>query len=93
MPLYNFKCTKCKLSYDELFRMNEKKNSVCPQCESKAERIFSVGMPNYGFKPYRSYNLSPNPNGWVDIESRDQKLRLMREHGLEESGKTDRKEI
>lgn len=45
MPLYEYKCGKCKKSFEILQKSNEK--AVCPDCGSKSlEKLFSVFASN-----------------------------------------------
>lgn len=86
MPLYDFECNKCSERFERFFKMAEKKNAYCPKCEGKARRIYYVGMPNFGFKPFFSENLSPDPNRKVWVESRAMKKSLMKKYHLAENG-------
>ncbi|MCX5840421.1 MAG: zinc ribbon domain-containing protein [Deltaproteobacteria bacterium] len=44
MPIYEFRCKKCKNEFEVLFRSNDEKQPVvCPACKSKkTERLMSA---------------------------------------------------
>jgi putative FmdB family regulatory protein len=40
MPIYEYRCTNCGLNFEKLRSMSEvDKDTLCPACQSKAERI------------------------------------------------------
>ena len=42
MPLYEYKCKKCKLVFSELRKISEReKNIACPECGADAEVLIS----------------------------------------------------
>jgi len=49
MPVYNYKCTECKLVSEKLVRVADKDAQICPRCGSKAQRMgaetFAVHTP------------------------------------------------
>jgi len=50
MPLYEFWCTKCGETYEELVKIDDKENPPCPSCESKKveRKISRVGSFGFG---------------------------------------------
>ena len=44
MPVYEFKCNKCNITFEEYFKSaSEQKTLFCPSCRSEhVEKIFSV---------------------------------------------------
>ena len=44
MPFYEFRCTKCRHVFEELFfSIGEKRAVICPKCKSKkTKRMMSV---------------------------------------------------
>ena len=52
MPIYEYKCDKCKKKFEVVtVSMNEKANAVCPKCKSKKT---SKMMSNFGRGKYSS---------------------------------------
>ncbi|MBN1474657.1 MAG: zinc ribbon domain-containing protein [Syntrophaceae bacterium] len=50
MPIYEFKCDKCKKQFEVLtMSMSEKPNAMCPKCKSKKTHkvISKVGRGKY----------------------------------------------
>ena len=87
MVLVDFYCDMCDRYYNDIaFNINDYKSYTC-SCGSAARRIYSVRAPNYGFKPYWSDQLSPEPCQKVYIDSRATKHKLMKKYGLVESGR------
>lgn len=43
MPTYEYKCLKCKKSFDQLQRMTEKPLTKCIYCKGKVERQIGAG--------------------------------------------------
>ncbi len=42
MPIYEYKCSKCGETFEELITSNREKNVPCPKCSSqKTERLMS----------------------------------------------------
>lgn len=42
MPIYEYRCTNCGLNFEKLRSMSEvDKETLCPACRSKAERLLS----------------------------------------------------
>lgn len=42
MPLYEYKCKKCRLVFSELRKISEREKKIsCPQCGAAAEVMFS----------------------------------------------------
>ncbi|MEI6609125.1 MAG: zinc ribbon domain-containing protein [Deltaproteobacteria bacterium] len=51
MPIYEYKCDKCKRKFEVVtMSMNEKANAVCPKCKSKniSKMMSSFGRGKYG---------------------------------------------
>ncbi|MBM4054207.1 MAG: zinc ribbon domain-containing protein [Planctomycetes bacterium] len=44
MPVYEFKCKKCEIKFEEYFKSaSEQKKLFCPSCKSEhVEKVFSV---------------------------------------------------
>lgn len=43
MPTYEYKCTKCKKTFEVLQRMSEAPIKKCPKCGGKPERLIGGG--------------------------------------------------
>jgi len=47
MPIYEYKCNKCKLEFEKMQSMDEKHVSICPECGSDdTKRVFSSILIN-----------------------------------------------
>ena len=43
MPLYEYKCPKCELRFEQLRSMSQcDEDAQCPQCHSSAQRVLST---------------------------------------------------
>jgi putative FmdB family regulatory protein len=61
MPIYEFKCNKCKNQFEVLtMGMNEKTNGVCPQCKPK--KVSKI-MSSFGFGKCSSSSESESKTG------------------------------
>lgn len=49
MPWLDFECTKCKKVFDEI-TTRQIETTECPECGSKAKRIFPQTPPNFELK-------------------------------------------
>ncbi|MCF6150143.1 MAG: zinc ribbon domain-containing protein [Candidatus Kuenenia sp.] len=60
MPVYEFKCNKCGIKFEEYFKSaSEQKKLFCPSCQSEhIEKIFSV----FGTSETGNGNLSSAGN-------------------------------
>lgn len=83
MPLYEYFCKECNKKTEEVFSYDEYKSSVqCWRCGGEAVRDFSKSSFSLQlFKPYVDEHMLSEP---VLIESKSQKKRLLKEHGLAE---------
>lgn len=43
MPTYSYKCVKCGKEFTDIKLISEMDSSKCPECNSKAEKIFVRG--------------------------------------------------
>ena len=44
MPIYEFRCTECDEVSEEMLSFKDKKKTInCPVCDSRSERILSLG--------------------------------------------------
>lgn len=50
MPIYCFKCKKCKIEWEAVFRMKENKVSKCEKCKKTGQRVFTVPQANIDTK-------------------------------------------
>lgn len=50
MPIYEYRCDKCNLSFEKLQNIRHRKTPACPKCkkEDKVER--KITAPNVHFK-------------------------------------------
>jgi putative FmdB family regulatory protein len=85
MPLYSYKCNRCKKVDDHFRRMSDRRiPSVC-ECGGIMLRAITEELSNpHVFKPYWEEHLADDdhPNG-VYLHSHRQHKQLMREMGFE----------
>ena len=43
MPTYDYRCLKCKKTFEKLQRMNDKPLKICIYCKGKVERLIGAG--------------------------------------------------
>jgi len=48
MPLHDFKCNKCEHIFEELVKISETTNPVCPECASETEKL--IGLSSFRLK-------------------------------------------
>ena len=41
MPVYEYKCGDCSLSFELIRRVADESEHPCPQCQGRARRVFS----------------------------------------------------
>lgn len=79
MPLREYKCLKCGLTFEILVRSFSQKEVSCPGCGSRRlQKLISRFYPDI-FKPYWHHNLDVEP---VYIESRKQEKEEFEKRGL-----------
>jgi putative FmdB family regulatory protein len=47
MPIYEYECNQCRTRFEKRQRFYDEAVADCPQCESNAHRVFSVGAVIY----------------------------------------------
>lgn len=82
MPLYDYACGACGRVTESLQRP-EVAGLACPACGGLAARQLSRPVVRSELTPYYDHGLGQR------IETRQQRIRLMRTHGLEEKGTTE----
>jgi putative FmdB family regulatory protein len=53
MPIYEFKCDKCKSTFEQLTKEN-KNDSTCPVCGNQSQKIISIST--FRIKGYNAKN-------------------------------------
>ncbi len=43
MPTYEYRCLKCKKTFEKLQSMNDTPVKSCPKCKGKVERLIGAG--------------------------------------------------
>ena len=43
MPTYEYRCLKCKKTFEKLQSMNDAPIQSCPKCKGKVERLIGAG--------------------------------------------------
>lgn len=81
MPLYEYSCPDCGVTE----RLNPPSVGVidCPECGQDAPRLISRPVVRTDLTPYDDDGLG------IRVESRQQRARFMKHHGLEEKGTTE----
>ena len=68
MPLYEYRCRKCKLEFERIVFVTEKEPVACPQCHtSNAERllsVFSAGLSSGKEMSSRESSCGPSSGGF-----------------------------
>lgn len=41
MPIYEFKCKSCAMTFDRLMRISEENTPLCPQCGGETKKLIS----------------------------------------------------
>ena len=82
MPLYDYKCDKCKTEGEFITHMNE--NEPCPKCRTEMKRVlhsrFGINMGAAGAHGYFDRNLD------CYISTNKQRKEEMRKQGVTEYG-------
>jgi len=68
MPLYEYRCPKCKLEFERILFATEKETVACPQCHApNAERllsVFSAGPSSGKETPSMKSSCGPSSEGF-----------------------------
>jgi len=88
IPLYPFKCLKCGKEFDEIHRMKDAPSEVKCECGGVA-RSWSLGInpddpKQLAAAKKRHPGAEFNKRGQMKIHNRVEKLRRMKEAGVEE---------
>jgi putative FmdB family regulatory protein len=61
MPIYEFKCAKCGLCFEEILPAGHAKNPPCPQCKSDAdvEKLLSACVQHSGSPGSQTSGCAP----------------------------------
>jgi len=71
MPLYNYKCTKCDHTFEQVHKMDDRKipeNEPCPACGAEGSIRQQIGTP--GFISDSKSPLTRAGSGWKDVLKR-----------------------
>lgn len=52
MPLYDFQCLSCEKEFEEMSKIDERKEVKCPKCHGATKIIYKVPFKDDWFKPY-----------------------------------------
>ena len=62
MPLYDYFCKACEMQFEHQCKIDERKNTKCPRCKSKAvEQIFTKPFPKH--LSWGLWKVGENNNG------------------------------
>ncbi len=68
MPLYEYRCPKCKLEFERIVFTTDKESVPCPQCHApNAERllsVFSAGRTSGQAGSSPGSSCGPSPRGF-----------------------------
>jgi putative FmdB family regulatory protein len=80
--LYDYECPRCKHCFEDFRSVDERHTSICPTCGETAKLVLTFnkeGAHAHTFKPYWDKHISSEP---VYIESREQKVELLKKNHL-----------
>lgn len=55
MPLYEYKCSKCFCKLVELQNVDDEPLTICPKCEGKLNKVFSICDSDVDYKDGKEY--------------------------------------
>ena len=84
MPTYDYRCLKCKKTFEKLQRMSEKPLRACIYCKGKVERLIGAGaglifkgsgfyQTDYKNKPAADKPAAPKPDASAAKKSPEKK--------------------
>jgi len=50
MPIYTFRCLKCKAEIEELLKMDDPAPAACPKCKAKKSLERTMGLSSFQLK-------------------------------------------
>lgn len=61
MPIYEFKCAKCGLCFEEILPSDHRHNPPCPQCKTdgKVEKLLSACVQHSGTASSQTSGCAP----------------------------------
>ena len=62
MPLYEYKCGRCKTKFDKRKPLQNREFAICPKCGNLAGKIMSVVNHSFGFRLTDDSHLVGNPD-------------------------------
>ncbi len=88
MPLYEYECSACGKSLEEMRQVsNYNVPAVCPVCGGSAKFILAFSQRGDNLYPYIDEYIAPHP---IEINSRAHYLRELKKRGLVEVCKRDK---
>lgn len=69
MILFDYRCTNCNKEFEDLRPRSDCKESTCPNCGSKAKRLFTIRHRYKDFLEGWWHDIAPEP---IYIKSRRQ---------------------
>ena len=82
MPIYQYQCKRCNKLIDEYRKMcDNKKDGVCPFCNSETRFVFTAPHNFTRLYPYMDQYIAEKP---VEIKSRSHYQQELKKRGLRE---------
>lgn len=78
MPLYDYKCKKCGLEFENFACINDRNRVQC-KCGGKAELLITAKKTKDWFYPHWNEHFGNTP---IYVRSRNHLRQLCKEHGV-----------
>lgn len=79
MPLYDMKCNECGHEFEDIFKINELENAMCPKCWGSVRILITNPNNTDWFKPHWNENFDTEP---VFVRSRNHLKQLCDQYGV-----------
>ena len=78
MPLYDYKCKKCKHDFEEVRKIKDRNTVPCPKCSSEVELLITAAKKDW-FRPHWNDGFDVNP---VYVKSKSHYKDLCKQYGV-----------
>ena len=78
MPLYDYRCSKCRHEFEQIAKINDRLDVKCPKCQSKCN-ILITGAKRDWFRAGYWEDFDEQP---IYVESKGQLKQLCKKYGV-----------
>lgn len=79
MPLYDFQCLDCKMEFEGITRIDDRKEVRCPKCSGKCKTLITSLRSRHWFREHINYEFTGEP---IHVRSLQHYKDLCVKHGV-----------